>query len=104
MRTKALLLAAAFAAAGVATSMAQVYSVNAVGYVNVTVDSGFNMVANPLTAADNTVGNLFKNIQGTIPGGLKVFIFDPTTSQFDTAQWDDLDNQFIPATAAAKVI
>jgi len=104
MRTKALLLAAAFAAAGVATSMAQVYSVNAVGYVNVTVDSGFNMVANPLTAADNTVGNLFKNIQGTIPGGLKVFIFDPTTSQFDTAQWDDLDNQFIPASAAAKVI
>jgi hypothetical protein len=81
--------------------MAQVYSVNAVGYVNVSVDPGFNMVANPLTAADNTVGSRFKNFQGTIPGGLKVFIFDPATSQFSTAQWDDLDNQFIPASAAA---
>jgi len=104
MRTKALLLAAAFAAAGVATSMAQVYSVNAVGYVNVPVDPGFNMVSNPLTAADNTVGNLFKNFQGTIPGGLKVFIFDPTTSQFVTVQYDDIDNKFIPDADAARTV
>jgi hypothetical protein len=104
MRTKALLLAAAFAAAGVATSMAQVYSVNAVGYVNVNIDAGFNMVSNPLTASDNTVGNLFKNIQGTIPGGLKVFVFDNATSTFATAQWDDLDSVFIPASAAALTV
>src|SRR3982751_6594621 len=84
MRTIALLLAAAFAAAGVATSMAQVYSVNAVGYVNVNIDPGFSMVSNPLNAADNSIQALFKNFQGTIPGGLKIFPLDPATGQFIT--------------------
>lgn len=103
MKTKALLLAAA-AVAMVASAQAQVYSVNAVGYVNVNLDSGFNMVSNPLQAADNSVGALFKNIQGTIPGGLKVFVFDNATGAFKTAQWDDLDNQFIPADVASTQI
>jgi hypothetical protein len=104
MRTKALLLAAAFAAAGVATSMAQVYSVNAVGYVNVNIDPGFNMVSNPLNAADNSIQNLFKGIQGTIPGGLKVFVLDPTSGQFITIQYDDIDNQYIPVDKAAALL
>jgi hypothetical protein len=103
MRTKALLLAAA-AVASVASSQAQVYSVNAVGYVNVNIDPQFNMVSNPLNAADNSVGNLFKNMQGTIPGGLKVFIFDPATSTYITVQWDDLDLKFIPDADAARTV
>src|SRR5439155_26780565 len=37
MRTKTLLLPAALSAAGLASATAQVYSVNAVGYVNVSV-------------------------------------------------------------------
>lgn len=45
--------------AGIATSFAQVYSVNAVGYVNVTLDSGFNLISNPLK---NTTGNQLNNI------------------------------------------
>src|SRR5438046_1261359 len=97
MRTKALLLADAFAAAGVATSMAQIYSVNAVGYVNVTLDAGFNMVSNPLNAADNTVGGLFKNITPSIPPGFKVFVFNNTTGAFNTVSWNDLDSVFEPA-------
>jgi hypothetical protein len=49
MRTKSLLLSAAALAAGVATSMAaNVYSVNVVGYINVTVQPGFNIIANQL--------------------------------------------------------
>jgi hypothetical protein len=49
MRTKTLLLSAAALAAGVATSMAaNVYSVNVVGYVNVNVTSGYNLISNPL--------------------------------------------------------
>ena len=103
MRTKALLLAAA-AVAAVASSQAQVYSVNAVGYVNVNIDNQFNMVSNPLNAADNSIGNLFKNIQGTIPGGLKVFIFDNATSAYITIQWDDLDLKFIPDADAARTL
>jgi hypothetical protein len=86
MRTKALLLAAAFAAAGVATSVAQVYSVNAVGYVNVTLVPGFNLVSNPLDAGagNNTVAKLLTNIQGGVPPQTKAFVFDVTTGQFAT--------------------
>jgi hypothetical protein len=75
MRTKALLLAAAFAAAGVATSMAQVYSVNAVGYVNTTLVPGFNLISNPLNAADNKIETLFNNFQGGPRDGTIVYKF-----------------------------
>jgi len=101
MRTKALLLAAAFAAAGVATSMAQVYSVNAVGYVNVTVKPGFNLVSNPLTAADNTVNALFKNMGGGVPEGLKVFVY---RNGFKTSQYEPLDDAFLPPENASLTI
>ena len=47
MRTKTLLLTAALSAAGIASSMAQVYSVNAVGYVNTPLVTGFNLISNP---------------------------------------------------------
>jgi len=104
MRTKALLLAAAFAAAGVATSMAQVYSVNAVGYVNVALKPGFTLVSNPLNAADNTMGNLFKNIQGTIPGGLSVYKWDNALNTFKSVSWDEFDLKFAPAEDAAVTV
>jgi hypothetical protein len=106
MRTKALLLAAAFAAAGVATSVAQVYSVNAVGYVNTTLKPGFNMVANPLDAGPtgNQLGNLFKNIQGAIPAGYKVFLYDPAIANYKVLEWDDFDLVFTPADVAARVL
>lgn len=63
MRTKALILGAAALAAGVASSMAQsnVYSLNVVGYVNVSLPAGFNMVVNPL---DDGAGNYLTNIIG----------------------------------------
>lgn len=101
MRTKALVLAAAFAAAGVATSMAQaVYSVNAVGYVNTTLKPGFNLVSNPLNAANNSIGSLFMNIGGGVPGGTTVYKFK--NGGFVSAQYDDLDNKYTPDAAAAE--
>jgi len=55
MRTKTLLVTAAVSAVGIATSLAQVYSVNAVGYVNITVptDGKFALIANPLNGTNN---------------------------------------------------
>jgi len=53
MRTKTLLLTAALCAAGVATSLAQVYSVNAVGYVNLSLPAGYSLIANPLNNGSN---------------------------------------------------
>jgi hypothetical protein len=106
MRTKTLLLTAALSAAGIATSMAQVYSVNAVGYVNTTLLPGFNLVSNPLNnTSGNTIANLFgTGIQGTIPDGTIVYYFNSTTDQFVSAVYDSIDAAFGPAANAATVI
>lgn len=60
MRTKALVLTAALTAAGLLNSLAAVYSVNVVGYVNVTAKAGFNLMACPLKATPNTVADIVK--------------------------------------------
>jgi hypothetical protein len=60
MRTKTLLMSAAIGLAGIASSMAQaVYSVNYVGYVNKSLVSGVNLIANPLNNGNNQVQTLF---------------------------------------------
>jgi hypothetical protein len=62
MRTKLLLTAAALAA-GIATSMAQpVYSVNVVGYINLTAKPGYNLVANQLVNAQNTLDQVLPGV------------------------------------------
>jgi hypothetical protein len=70
MRTKTLLLTAALSAAGLATSMAQVYSVNAVGYVNQTVPAnGLAILAIPLNGTNNQLNTtmwLPNGFDGTI--------------------------------------
>ena len=56
---KTLLIAAAALVAGVITSEAQVYSVNVVGYINVDMPAGQQvLVANPLDDGTNTITSL----------------------------------------------
>jgi hypothetical protein len=74
MRTKTLLLTAVLGAAGVVSSMAQVYSVNAVGYVNLDLPMGFSLIANPLNNGDNKLSTLIP----TAPDGTTIFKFDGT--------------------------
>jgi hypothetical protein len=63
MRTKTLLLTAACAVLGtVAASAQSVYSVNAVGYVNVTLPKGWSIVANPLNTTNNVISNVLANL------------------------------------------
>jgi len=84
MRTKTLLLAAALTAAGIASIQAQsnVYSINVVGYANVTIPANaFGLIANPLNNTNNTIGNLIANPSpGTkfykYNGGYTVYTFD----------------------------
>jgi hypothetical protein len=90
MRTKTLILTAALSAAGVATSMAQVFSVNAVGYINLDVPPGFSLIANQLNAGTNTLAALLP----TVPGGTTVYKFNGTG--YDIASFDDLDNAWSP--------
>jgi hypothetical protein len=64
MRTKTLLAAAAITAAGLVSSMAQsnVYSLNVVGYVNKSFQSGFFVfVSNPLNNSTNSLKNIIPN-------------------------------------------
>lgn len=77
MRTKTLLLTAAFVAAGVATSMAQVYSQNVVGYVNksIPLKAGatltYAILANPLNGTNNNINTVIP----TAPEGSQLFKF-----------------------------
>lgn len=92
MRTKTLFLTAVLGIAGAVTASAQVYSVNAVGYVNVAMPKGFSMIANPLKAADNTIAKLIP----TAPAGTTIYKFNAATGSYATATFDDLDNAWVP--------
>ncbi len=80
MRTKTLLLTAALFAAGIAASMAQVYSVNSVGYVNKTLVTGYSLISNPL----NGTNNLLSTILPAPPDGTSVLKWDPAAQGFSS--------------------
>jgi hypothetical protein len=70
--------------------MAQVYSVNAVGYVNTALKTGFNLIANPLDAkADNTINKLFTGL----PDGSIIYTYSPSGGYkvytWELGEWDD---------------
>jgi len=105
MRTKALLLTAAIGAAGIATSMAQVYSVNAVGYVNQSIPLNtastitYALVANPLNGTNNNIATILGAGSG-VPVGTQLFkftggVFESAETYFGAGFWD-------PGTAVLK--
>jgi len=79
MRTKTLLLTAALAAIGVTSSMAQVYSVNLVGYINKQIPSGFAMIANQL---NNGTGNKVADLIPNPPEGTIIYKFNPASGGY----------------------
>jgi hypothetical protein len=86
MRTKALILTAAVGAMSVAASMAQVYSVNAVGYVNLSVPAGkLAMIANQLSSGNTNVAQLIP----IAPNGTTVYSLNPNGT-FRIGQFLDL--------------
>ena len=93
MRTKALLLTAALGLAGAATSMAQaVYSVNVVGYINLTMKPGFNLVANQLKASPN---NGLNSVLPNANLASAVYKFSNATGNF-TIDYSDGSAWFTP--------
>jgi len=69
-----MLITAALTAAGALSSMAQVYSANIVGYINLNIPFGYSLIANQLNnSPDNTLNTLFK----TAPDGTTIFKYDP---------------------------
>jgi len=66
MRTKVLICAAALVAASAFTSMAQnVYSINVVGYINIPLVEGFQLIANQLDYDGTGTNNTTANVLGT---------------------------------------
>ena len=80
MRTKTLLLSALLGALGSVSVHAQsVYSLNAVGYINVTNQPGFNIITCPLIETpDNTLGTVLNNASGALTGN-DVYFWSPTS-------------------------
>lgn len=99
MRTKTILTMAALSVASLATAVAQtVYSVNAVGYVNVTVPAnGFALLANPLNQPTNSLTAVLPGV----PNGTIVYVFNTTTGAFDTATFRSANNAWTGGGAAA---
>ena len=99
MKAKAILAAGlVMAAAAVQSSAQTVYSVNAVGFVNVNFPSGFSIGSNPLEGATNTVAALFPS---TTPNGSTVFKFNPAGGSFSSATfffgtWDNPTMTLVP--------
>jgi hypothetical protein len=88
MRTKSLLAAAAILAAGALTSMAQsnVYSLNVVGYYNLSLTNGFNLVANQLDKDGTGTNNTVYTVIGTnVPNLTRIYAFDPVAGSFSFA-------------------
>jgi len=101
MRTKTLLLlTAALGAVGLSTSMAQqVFSVNAVGFVNVDVPKGLSMIANPLVAPTNTIAALFSSAAD----GTTIYKYNGTQfsiNTFDLGEWGNPNDTLVPGEGA----
>src|SRR5262245_2597625 len=97
MRTKTLLLTAALSAAGIASSMAQVYSVNAVGYVSVPIAAGFTMVANQFTTSSYAVTNVIP----TAPLGATIFLF--VNNNYQSSNFDEFGSGWSNPTLALNL-
>ena len=83
MRTKTLVIAVAALAAGILASSAQTYSQNVVGYANVVLVGGYNLIANPF---DDGNGNQLTNlITAILPAKSSVTTWNPVSQTYNGA-------------------
>lgn len=86
MRTKSLVLAAVLSAAGVASSLAQVYSVNVVGYINLTLSPGLNLITVQLKGTNQNVNTLLGSTSPVIAENSLLFTWNAAGQRYDNAQ------------------
>jgi len=84
--------------------MAQtVYSVNAVGYVNLGLPTGFSIIANPLVASDNSVKALFAGSEAKMADGTTIYKFTGsayTVNTFEFGAWSNPTQTLVPGEGA----
>ena len=85
MRTKTLLLAAVLSVAGIASSLAQVYSVNVVGYINLTLSPGLNLITVQLKGTNQNVNTLLASTTPVMPDNSLLFTWNATGQRYDNA-------------------
>jgi len=83
-----------------AASLAQVYSANVVGYINITCPPGFTLFANQLSPTNSTVGSLLP----TPPDGVSILTWSGAGFSVDGYSevfgWDDPSLQLNPGSGA----
>jgi hypothetical protein len=99
MRTKTMILSGVIAALASASVMAQVYSLNAVGYINVTVPPNFSIIADQLYATNQNTPQFVSPLLDAQLGtgaynGISLFKYDSVNgytilnvSSFNTPPW-----------------
>jgi len=99
MRTKSLLLAAVLGAAGIASSLAQVYSVNVVGYINLPLKPGLNLITAQLKGTNQNVNTILGSTAPVLPSNSLLFTWNAAGQRFDNALLAGGDNKWYdPAT------
>ena len=73
-----------------------------VGYYNLTVKPGFSLISNPLIARDNSIGALFRNIDGGVPD--QTTVYKLVSGNFVVASWMASENRFVPEDAASTTV
>ncbi len=105
MRTKTLIIAAAALAAGMLTSSAQTYSQNIVGYVNQTIQPGYNMYVIPFSVtSSNNAEQIFPSLQGgdtiaawdPVGQGYIFYIYAGPASWFDGITGNPVNAPLLP--------
>jgi hypothetical protein len=86
MRTKTLLIAAAALAVGLISSQAQtVYSANVVGYVTLSLPSGYSMICNQMDLDGKGTNNWIGCLGTNLPNNFQVLAWNGTT--FTSTKW-----------------
>jgi len=95
MRTKVLALSALVGALGAASAIAQtnVYSINAVGYINVTIPSGYSIVTCQLITPTNTIASLMNDAGGQFDN-CTVYKYVPALASYATDVGDSAGSSY----------
>jgi hypothetical protein len=87
MRTKTLLLTAVLSAAGIASTFAQaVYSVNIVGYVNLTLNPGLNLITAQLKGTNQNVNTVIATTSPALTDNSLLFTWNAAGQTFNQSQ------------------
>lgn len=82
----------------------QASAANAVGYINIPLKPGFNLISNPLSSTRDTVAELFdSNIAfQEFPSGLTVFLY--RNGAYRATVYDSIARAFLPTEPAEETI